>query len=76
MAMIRSVAVDSTRSPNNSPTWGSLLNTLTETSRESNHAEAAVCSFTNGDAILKGNNEEKYREFPNFMEVPKMLRVL
>ena len=53
IAMIRSVAVSSTRSPSCSLTRGSLLKIDTVTSCESSQVDADVCSLMNGAAILK-----------------------
>ena len=53
MAITLSLAVFSTCSPRRVLTWDSLLKTGRETSRHRSQAEAVVCSFTKGDAILK-----------------------
>ena len=53
IAIMRSLAVSSTLSPRSSPTWGSLLKTVTDVSRERSQADAVVCSLTNGVAILR-----------------------
>ena len=54
IAMTRSLAIGSILSPRRVLTVDSLLKIGSEMSRHKTHAEAAVCSFTNGDAILKG----------------------
>ena len=53
IAMTRSLATGSILSPRRVLTLDSLLKIGSEMSRHKTHADAAVCSFTNGDAILK-----------------------
>ena len=52
MAITRSLAVVSICSPRSVLTCDSLLKTGSDTSRQRSHADAAVCSFTKGEAIL------------------------
>ena len=52
IAMTLSLAMSSTFSPNRVLTWDSLLKMESDTSRHRSHAEAVVCSFMKGAAIL------------------------